>query len=269
MQPNKGKIRVYGKTPISYYGGKQLMVTTILPLIPPHKIYTEAFFGGAAIFFAKQPSEVEVVNDLNGALITFYQVLVSDFAILRKLIIETPASRKIHREAAFVLKYQEHHDKVKIAWALWVQTNMSYSSSIGKGYAYDLSGSTTRKIDNKRIAFTNGLKKRLDRVDIECNDALKVIQSRDTSDTFHYIDPPYFNSNCGHYEGYTFEDFEQLLILLTTLKGKFLLSSYDSDLLKMFVEKYGWHQQKITKRVAVTKNTDKMKTEVLTANYVI
>ena len=88
----KVKTKVYGKTPISYYGGKQLMVSTILPLIPPHKIYVEPFLGGAAIFFAKKPSDFECINDLNGALVTFYQVVVSDFAILRKLIVETPAS---------------------------------------------------------------------------------------------------------------------------------------------------------------------------------
>jgi len=31
------------KTPISYYGGKQNLVTTILPLIPKHKTYIEPF----------------------------------------------------------------------------------------------------------------------------------------------------------------------------------------------------------------------------------
>lgn len=30
------------RTPISYYGGKQTMLKHILPLIPPHRIYTEA-----------------------------------------------------------------------------------------------------------------------------------------------------------------------------------------------------------------------------------
>ncbi len=261
--------RTFGKTPISYYGGKQNMVKHILPLIPDHKIYTEAFLGGAAVFFAKKPSEHECVNDLNTSLITFYRVLSSDFGILRKLILETPASRKVHRDAAFVLNYPEHHDQIKVAWALWVQTNMSFSSSILKGYAYDLSGSTTKKITNKKIAFTSALKKRLDKVDIECNDAVKVIQSRDTVDTFHYIDPPYYNSNMGHYDGYTVEDYEKLLTALSTCKGKFLLSSYDSELLQKYVKDNGWYQQKFEKRIAVSSKTNKLKTEVLTANYMI
>lgn len=51
------------KTPISYYGGKQSMLKDILPRIPEHRIYTEVFFGGGAVYWAKQPVEVEVIND--------------------------------------------------------------------------------------------------------------------------------------------------------------------------------------------------------------
>lgn len=35
------------RTPITYYGGKQTMLKHILPLIPTHDLYTEAFCGGA------------------------------------------------------------------------------------------------------------------------------------------------------------------------------------------------------------------------------
>ena len=60
------------KTPISYYGGKQQLLPKILPIIPPHKIYSEAFFGGGAVFFAKEPSEIEIINDVNKQVINFY-----------------------------------------------------------------------------------------------------------------------------------------------------------------------------------------------------
>jgi DNA adenine methylase len=60
------------KTPVSYYGGKQQLATIILGLIPNHRLYCEHFLGGAAVFFAKEPSPVEVINDTNGQLINFY-----------------------------------------------------------------------------------------------------------------------------------------------------------------------------------------------------
>ena len=52
------------RTPISYYGGKQTMLPHILPLIPEHTIYTEAFFGGGAVFWAKQPVKTEIITTL-------------------------------------------------------------------------------------------------------------------------------------------------------------------------------------------------------------
>lgn len=79
------------KTPITYYGGK--MVCHILPLIPEHHTYIEPFFGGGAIFFAKQPSAAEVVNDINHRLVTFYKVLKYDFDEIHRLLDETFHSR--------------------------------------------------------------------------------------------------------------------------------------------------------------------------------
>ena len=58
------------RTPISYYGGKQKLARTVLSFMPQHKLYCEPFLGGAAIFFAKEPSQVEVINDTNKELIT-------------------------------------------------------------------------------------------------------------------------------------------------------------------------------------------------------
>jgi len=100
-------------------------------------------------------------------------------------------------------------------------------------------------------------------------DALDVIKRFDTKDSFFYIDPPYFNSNCGHYKGYTKEDFINLLEVLTQIKGKFLLSSYWSEILQKYIKKYNWNYQLFEKTLGVThkKKYASSKTEVLTANY--
>lgn len=84
------------KTPISYYGGKQGMLRHILPLIPPHDLYTEVFAGGAAVLFAKEPVKINVINDLNGELVNFYRMTVSHFEELRREILRTLHSREQH-----------------------------------------------------------------------------------------------------------------------------------------------------------------------------
>jgi DNA adenine methylase len=70
------------KTPLTYYGGKQQLAKTILSLISEHRLYCEPFVGGGAVFFAKPPADVEVINDTNGEIVNFYAVLQRDFAAL-------------------------------------------------------------------------------------------------------------------------------------------------------------------------------------------
>ena len=66
------------KTPITYYGGKQTLCATIINMMPAHKIYCEPFFGGGAVFWSKGKSYLEVINDKNDRLITFYRAVKDD-----------------------------------------------------------------------------------------------------------------------------------------------------------------------------------------------
>lgn len=60
---------------IPWIGGKRRLAKEILPLFPEHTCYVEAFAGGAALFFMKAPSKVEVLNDANGELVNLYRVV--------------------------------------------------------------------------------------------------------------------------------------------------------------------------------------------------
>lgn len=255
------------KTPISYYGGKQQLAGKIIPLFPDHNLYCEPFFGGGAIFFQKEPSKVEVINDIDDRVVNFFKVCKTDFNLLKYLIMQTPHSRSVHREAEQVLKNPELYSKVKRAWAFWVQTNMSYGCAIFGGFAYGKTKSSSeKKTLNKRNNFTDEYAKRLDCVQIEQNDAVKVIKSRDSFNSFFYCDPPYYNSDCGHYGGYTVDDYKVLLETLANIDGKFLMSSYNSDILGDFTKKNKWDKVEHTMMMPMSRNT-KTKTEVLTANY--
>ena len=60
--------------PLSYIGGKNRLAKRIIAIFPKHTTYVEAFAGGAQVFFRKEPSEVEVLNDLDGEIVNFYRV---------------------------------------------------------------------------------------------------------------------------------------------------------------------------------------------------
>ena len=258
-------------TPISYYGGKQKLVKTILPLFPIHKLYAEPFVGGGAIFWSKNSSEVEVINDTNRELINFYEVCQNDFVALEKLIRISLHSRSLHKDATVVNANPHMFTREQRAWAVWILATQSFASMLDGSWGYDKAkGTTSRKINNKREDFTEKYAIRLQNVQIECTDALRIINSRDHKEAFFYCDPPYYNSNCGHYDGYSIEDFEALLKMLSNIEGKFLLSSYPSEILTKYANENGWYQKEIHQSVSIANNTgkpQKKKIEVLTANY--
>jgi DNA adenine methylase len=235
-----------------------------------HKLYGEVFVGGGAIFFAKEPSEVEVINDTNKEMINFYQVLQNKFIDLEKMVTVTLHSRHLHDDAHVVYNKPHLFDEVKRAWAVWVLSTQSFSSIIDGSWGFDKKkGTTTKKISNKRNEFSEAYAMRLQNVQLECADALYVIKSRDSKDSLFYCDPPYYNSDMGHYDGYSEQDFENLLKLLATIEGKFILSSYPSKLLTAYTKANGWQYKVFEQGVSVNAKSGylKKKWEVLTANF--
>ena len=258
------------KTPITYYGGKQNLIKKILPLFPEHNLYAEPFVGGGAIFWAKQRSNVEVINDTNRELINFYEQVQNNFVDLEKMIRISLHSRSIHSDAVVINSNPHMFTTLERAWALWVLSAQSFASMLDGSWGYDKKRPTTsKKIHNKRDSFTEDLAIRLQNVQIECTDAIRIINSRDNIDSFFYCDPPYFNSDCGHYDGYSIDDFEVLLKTLSKIEGKFILSSYPSDILKEYTKANEWHQTSVKQNVSINNKgkTKKTKIEVMTANF--
>jgi DNA adenine methylase len=252
------------KTPITYYGGKQLMLRHILPLIPEHKIYSEAFFGGGAVFWAKKPTKVEFINDHNGEVINFYRVLKQNFAALKREIDATLHSEFQQKQARQIYLNAEKHDKIQRAWALWVLSHQSFYSILTNTWKCSKNRAIGDQIQTRKEALDERYSKRLERTSIYCREALDVIRKSDHEDTFHYIDPPYFQDDMGHYGGYKLGDFENLLNLLSTLKGKFMLSSYPSEILTDYAQKQGWNMIELDLPRSAGGGR---KIEVLTMNY--
>jgi DNA adenine methylase len=256
------------KTPLTYYGGKQQMAATILSLIPEHKIYAEPFIGGGAVYFAKEPSPCEVINDTNGELVNFYEVMKRNFSALQSEIEVSLHSRRQHHQARVIYNNPDMFDRVKRAWAVWMLAGTSYGAKLDGGFGYDRQGKVPGKLTNKRDSFTAEYGARLQDTQIECCDALRIIRSRDTPETFFYCDPPYVGSDQGHYDGYAQEDFDMLLDALANIRGKFLLSSYRNKALSASIKERGWDSVEIRMSLSMSSNhTPRPKIEALTANY--
>lgn len=220
------------RPPIAYYGGKQTLLPVILPMIPVHKRYVEPFLGGGAVYWSKPPSEVEIINDLDGFVTNFYQVVKSDFAALKAMVDATAFGRESHERAASVRQNQDFFSPLQRAWAFFILSNASLYAVLDNPCAFpgrDIKVVTTFYSKAKR--FTDVYADRLQTTFVEQRDAIYVITHNDSEDTFFFVDPPYFNSNMGHYGGYLDADFDRLLSTLASLKGRFILTCYPSELL--------------------------------------
>lgn len=263
-------------TPITYYGGKQQLADTIIGMMPSHKIYCEPFFGGGAVFFAKGKSYLEVINDVDDRLITFYEVCQDEntFSNLITRIHQTLHSERYHKKAYQIWRNPSlcNGNKEELAWAVWLVTNMSFSGSPSGGWKWDngTAGSHSGVVmDNYRQSFVPALHERLKNVQISCRDALLVIQQRDRAETFFFLDPPYPGCEQKHYKGYTFEHFEELLEKLTYIQGKFLLCNFDSDMLRKYVTQNNWNMtiKDMHMNVSNFKGVSRRKQEVMVYNY--
>ncbi|PNE25840.1 hypothetical protein BHU11_10345 [Tannerella sp. oral taxon 808] len=255
--------------PITYYGGKQKMLRHILPLIPPHRIYNEPFFGGGAVFWAKEPAYTEFINDINGEVVNFYRVLKTDFPAFKRELDGTLHSELQHREARAIYRSPEEHTPVRRAWAFWVLSMESMFHIVGNTWTFRKSGRgrLPHEVTLGKELLTEAYAARLEMANIFSGDAVDIICRVDRPNAFHYVDPPYFKSDQGHYKGYTEADFTRLLDRLTEVKGRFLLSSYPSEVLTRYTAQNGWHTRTIVQNVGAGHVVGKRKTEVLTMNY--
>lgn len=78
-------------------GSKRRLSPHILPLFPEHTCYVAPFAGAAALFFLKEPVKVEVLDDVNGDLVTLYRVVQHHLEEFVKHFKWALASRKIYK----------------------------------------------------------------------------------------------------------------------------------------------------------------------------
>lgn len=244
-----------------------------------HEVYTETFFGGGTLFFAKAPVKNETINDRLDIVINFYRVLKNDFKRLKKMINATLIGRSVHNEALNTIRLHKNGitmDRLNLAWAFWVCTNFAFSNKIGEGYKYSnhMSVSVPDTLAKRKEDFTELLVERIQHAYIENDDAIKILRSRNVKKAFHYVDPPYPNADQGHYKGYTFDDYELLLNFLgTECTGAFMLSSYNSEMLDEYILKHDWFKKEIKIRIGGDReintrlNRKLDRTEVLVSNY--
>jgi DNA adenine methylase len=235
------------KTPLSYYGGKQRIASQIVPYIHriPHTVYAEPFCGGLSILYAKgkyirgnSDYYREAINDANKCLITFWRVARKQPEELARWIELTPYSQEEYRESLKIYRSSHDYPDSKVAWATFIQCNMSFANKIGGGWkTQNISQNSAATWNNKKQQLPECFE-RLNDVHIGCEDALDFIGRWDSPQTLFYLDPPYPETHQGHYKGYTLEDFQALCNALDNCEASYILSNYPQETAPKSVQQY-------------------------------
>ena len=210
--------------PLSYIGGKSRLAKQIVAMLPTHKTYVEVFSGGAQVLFHKQPSAVEILNDLDGEIVNFFRVCQQHPDELIRYLKHMLVSRKWY-ELLKVTNPESLTDIQRAARHLYILKGSYGAMVVKQNYHIHVIQPPGFNLDKlpESIADTH---KRLARVQIECLPYEKVLKHYDRPETLFYIDPPYYGRSLYRYN-LSAEDFAKMAERLANLHGKFILSLND------------------------------------------
>jgi len=233
------------KPPISYFGGKMTLAGQIVAMLPEHGHYVEPFAGSLSVLLAKQPADLETVNDFDGDLVTFWRVLRERPQELAELALLTPHARTEFLAARDLDGAPDDMERARRVWVLLTQGRTGSLRSTGWRSQRNPTGRFMSIPEELRGLIDRMLPaaERLSGVTIECRDALDVIADYGKhGEVLIYADPPYLGETRSVGYRHEMADVEQhqaLAAALNACAATVVLSGYHSALYAGLYD--GWH----------------------------
>src|SRR5437667_5939067 len=201
MVANQGNKHQMINSPFKWVGGKSRLRKHIINLLPQHTCYVEPFAGAAWVLFGKPPSDVEVLNDIDQELISFFRVvrekpeeLIASFEW--ELVSRAEFERFAELDPLQLTDVQRAHRFYYLIMAGW-GGELNYprfaTSITDGGHGNRLIGAL--KTLRQRL---EPIHERLRTVIIENLDWRECIERYDRASTVMYIDPPYPGNKCNY-----------------------------------------------------------------------
>lgn len=254
------------KSPLAWVGGKSKLTNTIIPLIPKHSCYVEVFSGAAWVLFRKEPSKVEVINDINGDLITLYRVIqnhLEEFVRYYKWsLISREEFERLGRVDETTLT-----DIQRAARFYYLVKNAFGAKIVSQ--CYSVANSSKPRLNLLRLEEDlSEAHMRLSRVSIENLPYENLIKRYDGQHVFFYIDPPYWDCEDDYGKGlFNKADFERLRDVLIDCKGQWLISINNVPQIRELFKNYTIKEVQTSYSINNSKTNQKPVTELLIANY--
>ncbi len=203
------------------------------------------------MLLAKEPRGSEVVSDKHEELITFWHVMSDEkkFAAFYRKIQCVPFS-EVEFNAAELAK-GGLYDDIDRTVAFFIRCRQSLAGRM-KSFAPLSTTRLRRGVNEQASAWMTcvdgmpGVHARMRSVVTACGDALDIIERTDHPETIYYLDPTYLPETVSSPDVYEYmmsrEDHVRMLKKLEKLKGKFILSGYDSELYRSYEVKNKWRR---------------------------
>jgi len=216
------------KSPLAWLGGKSKLAAQIVERMPAHTAYVEVFSGAAWVLFNKQPSKVEIINDINRDLVTFYRVLKHH----RTAFVEQFSQQLIARDdfKRMLATPPDVLTDIQRAARFYYVSKLSFGARLTNP-SFGVAATAAPRLNLEALdADIAATETRLKRVYIENLPYETLITRFDKPSTLFYLDPPYWGHE-GDYGAGIFgrDDFGRLNELLSAIKGRFIMSLNDLD----------------------------------------
>lgn len=222
-----------------------MLAPWILQNLPPHRVYVEPFGGAASVLLQKDRSYSEVYNDLDGELCNLFQVTRDRGPELREALRLTPFAR-----VEFLASYEPSSDPLEQARRTVIRSFMGFGSNSHNkktGFRSNSNRSgTTPALDWRNYpGCLDAVIDRLRGVVLENRPAVDIVRQHDTTETLHYVDPPYCAETRDKGDDYrhemTADDHRHLAEVLHGVAGMVVLSGYACDLYDKDLY-HDWHR---------------------------
>jgi len=244
--------------PFGRTGGKKLLKKKIVDKYFPKNyedlIYVEPFIGAGSVFFYKNPSIKEIINDLD-----------KNIYILFKGFQKYDGNKISNDINGFWTKEDFNktlNSNPKKPYNIFIKTLLLVKQSFFNNFiSYD------KPSNSKGIStnYKNKISERLKNTIILNKDYKKLIDKYDSPNTFFYLDPPYENST-NLYEHDTLP-IEDIFNSLKNIKGYFLLSYNDSKKAKELFKDFKISYIKTKYVIPTVGGHTRIKKEMLIRNY--
>lgn len=209
---------------VPWIGGKTRLAKRIISIFPEHTCYVEAFAGGAAIFFRKDPVEAEVLNDIDGELVNLYRVVQHHLDEFVRQFKWSLVSRKMY--GWLNTTRPETLTDVQRAARFYYLQRQGFGGKI-EGRTFGTTTTTAPKLNLLRIEEDlSAAYLRLAQVTIEHLPWHDCIARYDRPHTLFYCDPPYWGTE-GYGVPFELEQYDRMAELARTIQGKMVISVND------------------------------------------